>query len=49
MSVLKLAYRLLSEYESSGRYVNLLMNSPAVRALSDGERQKLTVLFYTVV
>ena len=49
MSVLKLAYRLLTEYESSGRYVNLLMNSPAARALSDGERQKLTALFYTVV
>lgn len=49
MSVLKLAYRLLCEYEGSGRYVNLLLNSPAVSALPESDRQKLTALLYTAV
>lgn len=49
MSVLRLAYRLLSEHESGGKFVNLLISSPATRALSQDERSKLTALLYTAV
>ena len=49
MKVLRLAYRLLSEYEASGRYVNLLLGTGAVSRLSAEEKARLTALLYTTV
>ncbi len=46
-NVRELAYRLLLGTEREGRYVNLLLNTPEVRALPPDERSFLTLLLYT--
>ena len=49
MSVREVALKLLLEYEESGKYVNLSLNSHAADALTREERSFLTILLYTTV
>ena len=49
INIRRLALDLLESYEAGERYVNLLLTSPAVRSLSDGELSALTALLYTSV
>lgn len=49
INIRRLALDLLESYEEGERYVNLLLTSPAVRSLSDGELSALTALLYTSV
>jgi 16S rRNA (cytosine967-C5)-methyltransferase len=49
VNIRKLALELLSEYEASGKYVNLLARSPRCSSLSREELSALTALLYTTV
>lgn len=49
MTVRETALLLLSEYESSGKYVNLSLSSHKTDSLTASERTFLTVLLYTTV
>ncbi len=49
MTVRETALALLSEYEESGKYVNLSLSSHKADGLSQKERSFLTVLLYTTV
>ena len=49
MTVRELALSLLSDYEVSGKYVNLSLSSHSADKLSPQERGFLTVLLYTTV
>ena len=49
MNVRELALRFLGEYETEGKYVNLLLSSPLVSSLSQKEKSQLTALLYTSV
>ncbi len=48
-SVLKIALKLLLEYEGQGKYVNLSLSSHALDGLLPSERARLTALLYTSV
>ncbi len=48
-NIRKIAFELLRSYEEEGRYVNLLLSSPKVSALSKEERSAVTALLYTAV
>ncbi len=48
-SVRKITLELLRSYEEERRYVNLLLSSPKVKALSPEELSSVTALLYTVV
>lgn len=45
----RLALALLSEYEASGKYINLALNSHKADSLTKEERSSLTALLYTTV
>ncbi len=49
MTVREIALRLLSEYEASGKYVNLSLSSHLSDGLSPKDRAQLTALLYTAV
>ena len=49
MTVFELAYRLLGEYEASGKYINLSLNSHAVDTISREDKAALTALLYKTV
>lgn len=49
MTVREIALKLLLEYETGGKYVNLSLSSPMLSGLSPKDRAQLTVLFYTAV
>lgn len=49
MNILEIAYRLMREYEASGKYANLSLSSHIADSLSASERAQLTSLFYTAV
>jgi 16S rRNA (cytosine967-C5)-methyltransferase len=49
MDIRKLALKLLTEYEVSGKYVNLSLASHSADGLSQEERGMLTALLYTTV
>ena len=49
MTLFEIAHRLLSEYEESGKYVNLSLNSHITDTLSKEERGRLTALLYGAV
>ena len=49
MTVRELALSFLSDYEASGKYVNLSLSSHLADKLSAGDRSFLTVLLYTAV
>ncbi|MBQ8719980.1 MAG: 16S rRNA (cytosine(967)-C(5))-methyltransferase RsmB [Clostridia bacterium] len=49
MDVLNIAYKLLRDYESSGKYVNLSLSSHIADGLTDEERSRVTLLLYTTV
>ena len=49
MTVRSIALKLLLDYEDSGKYVNLSLNSHLADKLSREERAQLTVLLYTTV
>ena len=49
MNVREIALKLLVEYEGSGKYVNLSLNSHSADRLSPEERSFLTALLYTSV
>lgn len=49
MTVREIALKLLDEYETSGKYVNLSLSSHIARGLSPKDRAQLTVLLYTSV
>jgi 16S rRNA (cytosine967-C5)-methyltransferase len=44
-----LCLKLLRSYEEEGRYVNLLLSSPEVKALCASSQSRLTALLYTTV
>ena len=45
----RLTLELLRSYEEEGRFVNLLLSSPKLAALTDEERRAVTALLYTAV
>ena len=49
MNIRKIALDLLMQYEAGGKYVNLLLSSPSLAALTREERGALTALLYTTV
>jgi len=49
MTVFELAYRLLGQYEASGKYVNLSLNSHMTDGLSKENKALLTALLYKTV
>lgn len=49
MTIRELTLSLLSDYEASGKYVNLSLSSHMTDSLSKDERRFLTVLLYTTV
>ena len=49
MTTFEIAHRLLSEYEASGKYVNLSLNSHLTDSLTKEERATLTALLYGAV
>lgn len=49
MNLLSIAYKLLRDYEASGKYVNLSLSSHIVDSLTDEERARVTLLLYTTV
>ena len=49
MTVFEIAYRLLGQYESSGTYINLSLNSHLADGLSKKDRAVLTALLYKTV
>ena len=49
MNVREATLKLLLEYEESGKYVNLSLNSHAADALTKEEKSFLTLLLYTTV
>jgi len=49
MNIRKIALDLLSEYEAGNKYVNLLLSSRSLDALTGEERASLTALLYTAV
>ncbi|MBR2930221.1 MAG: 16S rRNA (cytosine(967)-C(5))-methyltransferase RsmB [Clostridia bacterium] len=49
MTVREIALRMLDQYETEGKYVNLLLSSHIADPLNPKERAALTALLYTVV
>jgi len=49
MTYFEIAYRLLGEYEASGKYINLSLNSHLVDGLSKENKAILTALLYKTV
>ena len=49
MTIFELAYRLLGEYEASGKYVNLSLNSHILDNVSREDKAILTALLYKTV
>ena len=49
MTIFELAYRLLGQYEASGKYVNLSLNSHLVDGVSKENKAILTALLYKTV
>ena len=49
MNLLNVAYKLLRDYEESGKYVNLSLSSHIADSLTDEERARVTLLLYTTV
>lgn len=49
MTIFELAYRLLGQYEASGKYVNLSLNSHMTDGLSKENKAILTALLYKTV
>lgn len=49
MTIFEIAYRLLGQYEASGTYVNLSLNSHLTDVLSKKDRAVLTALLYKTV
>ena len=49
MTIFELAYRLLGQYEASGKYVNLSLNSHLLDGVSKENKSILTALLYKTV
>ena len=49
MTIFEIAYRLLGQYETSGTYVNLALNSHLLDGISKKDRAVLTALLYKTV
>ena len=49
MTIFELAYRLLGQYEASGKYVNLSLNSHLIDGVSKENKSILTALLYKTV